>query len=165
VTRHPRYRFLFGAVSINKEYLGISRRLIVEFLKEGHIDSDPAGFVRARNAPPVGSIGGKNLGLAYSMVHDVQDFSELISDIEQDVTGIPILLRHYMKLGGKFLGFSIDPKFNNTLDAPVLVDLVESHPRILARYMGQQGMDAFLRFNGARPEDTAHFDLADNKCA
>ena len=165
VTKHPQYRFLFGAVSINNEYLGISRKLIVEFLKEGHIHSDLARFVRARNAPPVGSIGKENLGLAYSMVRDVQDFSELISDIEPGATGIPILLKHYMKLGGKFLGFSIDPKFNNALDALVLVDLVRTDPRTLARYMGQEGVDSFLHFNGAKPGDTAHDDLSDDKCA
>ena len=94
------------------------------------------------------------MGLAYSMVHDVQDFSELISDIEQDATGIPILLKHYMKLGGKFLGFSVDPEFNNTLDALVLVDLARTDPRILARYMGQQGVISFLDFNGVRQGDT-----------
>jgi putative hemolysin len=165
VTKYPQYRFLFGAVSINNEYLGISRKLIVEFLREGHIHSDLARFVRARNAPPVGSIGNKNRGLAYSMVHDVQEFSELISDIEQDPTGIPILLKHYMKLGGKFLGFSVDPRFNNTLDALVLVDLVRTDPRILARYMGEPGADFFLNFHGTGPRNVARSDFSDEKCA
>jgi putative hemolysin len=165
VIRYPKYRFLFGAVSINNEYMGISRKLILEFLKEGHIHADLARFVQARNAPPVKSIGKKNLGLAYSMVHDVQDFSELISDIEKDEAGIPILLKHYMKLGGKFIGFSVDPKFNNTLDALVLVDLVRTDPRILARYMGQQGMESFLQYNGVKSGGSSRSNLSDDKCA
>ena len=155
VAKHPQYRFLFGAVSINNEYLGVSRKLMVEFLKEGHTHSDLARFVRARNAPPFRAMGKKHLGLAYSMVHEIQDFSELISDIEQNGTGIPILLKHYMKLGGKFLGFSVDPKFNNALDALVLVDLARTDPRILGRYMGQQGAVSFLHFNGVGPEGAA----------
>jgi putative hemolysin len=164
VVSHPQYRFLFGAVSINNEYLGVSRKLMVEFLREGQTHSDLARFVRARNAPP--SARKKNRGLAYSMVHDIQDFSELISDIEQDGAGIPILLKHYMKLGGKFLGFSVDPKFNNALDALVLVDLVRADPRILGRYMGQQGVVSFRRFNGAEPGGGgADCDLPDDKCA
>jgi putative hemolysin len=165
IANHPQYRFLFGAVSINNEYLGVSRRLMVKFLKEGHTDSDLARFVRARNSPPLGSMGKKNLGLAYSMVHDIQDFSELISDIEQDGTGIPILLKHYMKLGGKFLGFSIDPKFNNALDSLVLVDLARTDLRILGRYMGQQGAVSFLNFNGVGSKSAADCDLPDDKCA
>jgi putative hemolysin len=155
VANHPQYRFLFGAVSINNEYLGISRKLMVEFLKEGHTHSDLARFVRARNSPSFGAMRKKHLGLAYSMVHEIQDFSELISDIEQNGTGIPILLKHYMKLGGKFLGFSVDPKFNNALDALVLVDLARTDPPILGRYMGQQGLVSFLHFNGTGPEGAA----------
>jgi hypothetical protein len=162
VIKHPWYRFLFGAVSINNEYVGVSRKLMVKFLKEGYTDYGLTKFVRARNASPLGSMGKKNLGLAYSMVHDIQEFSELISDIERDGTGIPILLKHYMKLGGKFLGFSVDSKFNNALDALVLVDLTRTDPRILGRYMGQQGVVSFLRFNGVGPDDC---DLQDDKCA
>ncbi len=162
VASHPQYRFLFGAVSINSEYLGVSRKLMVDFLKEGHTHSDLARFVRARHSPPFGAKRKKHLGLAYSMVHEIQDFSELISDIEQNGTGIPILLKHYMKLGGKFLGFSVDPKFNNALDALVLVDLAQTDPRILGRYMGQQGAVSFLHFNGAGPEGAANCDLLED---
>jgi putative hemolysin len=165
VATHPQYRFLFGAVSINNEYLGVSRRLMVDFLKEGHTHSDLARFVRARNSPAFKAMGKKHLGLAYSMVHEIQDLSELISDIEQNGAGIPILLKHYMRLGGKFLGFSVDPKFNNALDALVLVDLARTDLRILERYMGQQGAVSFLHFNGVGPEGAADFSLPDGKCA
>ncbi|HIJ76827.1 MAG TPA: lysophospholipid acyltransferase family protein [Deltaproteobacteria bacterium] len=165
VAKHPRYRYLFGAVSINNEYLGVSRKLMVEFLNEGHTHSDLARFVRARNSPPFRAMGKKHLGLAYSMVHKIQDLSELISDIEQNGAGIPILLKHYMRLGGKFLGFSVDPKFNNALDALVLVDLARTDLRILGRYMGQQGAVSFLHFNGVGPEGAADCSLPDGKCA
>jgi putative hemolysin len=165
VANRPRYRFLFGAVSINNEYLGFSRKLIVKFLKEGHTHSDLARFVKARNSPRAGSIGKKNLGPAYSMLHDVQDVSELISDIEQDSTGVPILLKHYMKLGGKFLGFSVDPEFNDALDALVLVDLARTDPRTLIRYMGRQGAVAFLNSNGVWLEAGADSVLHHDKCA
>jgi hypothetical protein len=138
---------------------------MVKFLKEGYTDYGLTKFVRARNDSPLGSMGKKNLGLAYSMVHDIQEFSELISDIERDGTGIPILLKHYMKLGGKFLGFSVDPKFNNALDALVLVDLARTDPRVLGRYMGQPGVVSFLRFNGVGPGAATDCDLQDDKCA
>jgi putative hemolysin len=165
VANHPEYRFLFGAVSINNEYLGFSRKLIVEFLKQGHTHSKLARFVKARHAPRVGSMGRKWLGRANSMVHDVRDVSELISDIEQDSAGIPILLKHYMKLGGKFLGFSVDPEFNDALDALVLVDLAQTDARVLTRYMGQKGADSFLEHNGVGREAGADSALRQVKCA
>jgi hypothetical protein len=107
----------------------------------------------------------KHLGLPYSMVNQVQDLSELISDIEQNGAGIPILLKHYMKLGGKFLGYSVDPKFNNALDALVLVDLARTDLKILGRYMGQQGAVSFLHFNAVGPENADDCGLPGGKCA
>ncbi|MGD0398764.1 MAG: GNAT family N-acyltransferase [Syntrophobacteraceae bacterium] len=165
ILKHPQYRFLFGAVSINSEYLGVSRKLMVEFLKQGHTHSDLARFVRARNSPSFRAMWKKHLGLPYSMVNQVQDLSELISDIEQNGAGIPILLKHYMKLGGKFLGYSVDPKFNNALDALVLVDLARTDLKILGRYMGQQGAVSFLHFNAVGPENAADCGLPGGKCA
>ena len=32
---------------------------------------------------------------------DLEDLSALVSDIEQKQTGVPVLLRQYLKLGGK----------------------------------------------------------------
>ena len=155
VANHPQYRFLFGAVSINNEYLGVSRKLMVEFLKEGHTHSDLARFVRARYPPAFGAKRKKHLGLAYSMVHEIEDFSELISDIEPNGTGIPILLKQYMKLGGKILGFSVGPKFNNALHALMLVDITRTDPRMMVRHMGRQGAVSFLRFHGAGRQGAA----------
>jgi putative hemolysin len=165
VASHPKYRFLFGAVSINNGYLGFSRKLIVKFLKDGHTHSDLARFVKARNSLRAGSIGKKKPGSAYSMVHDIQDVSELVSDIEQDSVGIPILLKHYVKLGGKFLGFNVDPDFNYALDALVLVDLTQTEPRTLAKYMGQQGAASFLSYNGVGPKAAAEPLPQVSKCA
>ncbi|MGO8942184.1 MAG: lysophospholipid acyltransferase family protein [Syntrophobacteraceae bacterium] len=165
ILKYPQYRFLFGAVSINSEYLGVSRKLMVEFLKQGHTHSDLARFVRARNSPSFRAMWKKHLGLPYSMVNEVQDLSELISDIEQNGAGIPILLKHYMKLGGKFLGYSVDPKFNNALDALVLVDLARTDLKILGRYMGQPGAVSFLHFNAVGPENAADCGLPGGKCA
>ncbi len=147
VAKNPQYRFLFGAVSISNAYHGISRRLIIRCLREGYTHSDLARFVRARHPAPGWSTGKRNLGLAYSMVRDINDVSEIISDIEKDAKGIPILIKQYMKLGGQFLGFGTDPNFSNAVDALVLVDLVRTDPKTLERYMGRHGMESFLQFH------------------
>ncbi|MDR3553885.1 MAG: GNAT family N-acetyltransferase [Syntrophobacteraceae bacterium] len=159
VAGNPRYRFLFGAVSISNDYMGISRRLIVRYLRAGHTRSDLAGFVRARQPVSRWHAVHKDLGPTYSTISDINDFSEVISDIEKDAKGIPILLKHYVKLGGQFLGFCEDPAFCRSIDALVLVDLAHTEPKILERYMGQSGSASFLRFHGVG--DVA----ADQKCA
>jgi hypothetical protein len=104
------------------------------------------------------------MAAAYSLVDDIQDLSQLISDIEKDEKGIPILLKHYMKLGGQFLGFNVDPLFNNALDALVMVDLTKTEPRILERYMGQEGVQSFHHFHGVGPE-CGEVTCQDDQCA
>jgi putative hemolysin len=148
VSHHPRYRFLFGAVSINNDYLGISRQIIVEYFRNGHARSDLSALVKGKNQPIVRSPRNGRFGGTLTLVNDIHDLSELISDIEVDEKGIPILLKHYMKLGGQFLGFSVDNRFNKALDALILVDLVRTDHKILERYMGKQGVQAFFNIHG-----------------
>ena len=57
------------------------------------------------------------------MAADIEDLSLSIADIENDGKGVPVLIRQYLKAGGRVLGFSVDPNFSDTLDALILVDL------------------------------------------
>ena len=83
---------------------------------------------------------------------DIDDLSELVSDLEQKQIGVPILLRQYLKLGGKLLGFNVDPKFANTLDGLILVDLTKTDPKLLERYLGKSEARRFLEFQKGNPE-------------
>ena len=147
VAQNPQYRFLFGAVSISNDYLGISRRLIVRYLRAAHSRTDLAGFVRARQPVRGWPAVKKDPGPAYSTLCDLNDLSEVISDIEKDAKGIPILVKHYVKLGGQFLGFGVDPAFSKSIDALVLVDLTRTDLKVLERYMGRSGAASFLQFH------------------
>jgi hypothetical protein len=63
---------------------------------------------------------------------------------------MPILLKQYLKLGGRMLGFNVDNNFNDCLDGLVLVDLYDTDQKVLRRYMGKEGASAFLASTGAR---------------
>ena len=39
---------------------------------------------------------------------DVEDLAAMLGDIEQGRAGVPVLLRQYLRLGGKLLGFNVD---------------------------------------------------------
>jgi hypothetical protein len=54
------------------------------------------------------------------------------------------LLRQYLKLGRKLLGFNQDPQFGEVVDGLIVVDLAKTDPRVLERYMGKQGIMTFL---------------------
>jgi hypothetical protein len=82
-----------------------------------------------------------------SLLPDVEDLSAPIADLEPDGKGIPILVKQYVKLGGKLLAFSVDPQFGNTLDGFVMVDLTRTGPEILSRYMGKDQARRFLAWH------------------
>jgi hypothetical protein len=82
-----------------------------------------------------------------SLLPDVDDLSAPISDLEPDGKGIPILVKQYVKLGGKLLAFSVDPQFGNTLDGFVMVDLTRTSPEILSRYMGKEQAQRFFAWH------------------
>jgi hypothetical protein len=50
-------------------------------------------------------------------------------------------------MGGRILGFNLDPEFNNTLDGLIMVDLLQSPEKLLQRYMGVDGARQFLAYH------------------
>ena len=55
-----------------------------------------------------------------------------------------MLLRQYLKLNGAPLACSVDPKFANAIDVMVVVTLDDVERPVLTRYMGPDGVAAFL---------------------
>jgi len=68
----------------------------------------------------------------------------LVARLEADGKGIPVLLRQYLRLNAKLLGFNVDPAFGDTLDALMMVDLADVNPGILTRYFGKQEAEQLL---------------------
>jgi hypothetical protein len=81
------------------------------------------------------------------MLRDTDELSAVTADIEADGKGIPILLKQYLKLGGKLLGFNVDPGFGDALDGLIFVDLRQTAPAVLQRYLGKDGLKQFLGYH------------------
>ena len=150
VARNPRYKTLFGPVSISNRYQSVSRELMVAFLERGASLRDWTGLISGRNPfkrrsrnslPPAGGF-------------DLEDLSDCVSDLEPSRTGVPVLLRQYLKLGGKLLGFNLDPEFSNTLDGLIVVDLTKTEPRLLERYLGKAEALEFLQYQKGTQKET-----------
>jgi putative hemolysin len=145
VARHPEYSMLIGAVSVSNRYSPASRELIVRYFEKQN--ASERGVVRARR-PLRGKLVQKwEADALCSLLPDLEDLSAPIADLEPDGKGIPILVKQYVKLGGKLLAFSVDPQFGNTLDGFVMVDLTRTSPEILSRYMGKDQARSFLAWH------------------
>lgn len=142
VAQHPDYRILFGPVSISNNYQSVSRRLLVEFLRDNAFAKELARLVRPRRPFPARN----RRESLYCPGMKLDDLSELMGQYEHGHSnpGIPILLRLYLKLGGRLLGFNIDPAFRDALDGLIMVDLCQTNTKILQRYMGKEATRTFL---------------------
>jgi putative hemolysin len=144
IERRPQYAVLFGAVSISNNYAPASRRLMVDYLSAHCTETRFARDVTPRR-PYRETVPADG----FSPPHTVNELMKLIGEIEQGQKGVPVLLRQYLKLGGRLLGFNCDRKFANALDGLIMVDLRRIEPAILARYMGKAGMAAFRAYHEA----------------
>lgn len=148
VARNPDYKILFGPVSINNEYQTTSRQLLVSFLKVNEFLPDFAKLVKARKPMRSNPLKKWRNRKIKTVVKNIDEVESFIADIETDLKGVPILLRQYLKLGGKLLAFNIDPDFSYVLDGLILVDLTKTDPKVLDRYMGKDNMRRFLAYHG-----------------
>ena len=147
VERRPECPVLFGAVSISNDYNPLSRVLIMNFMTE-HMSSDLAGLVKPKRGyrPPL--VLPRHIKQLNSLLSTVEELSSSISDLEADGKGIPVLLRQYVRMGGQFLGFNVDPKFANTLDGLILADLRAVPAAMLNRFMGSAAASDFRTRHG-----------------
>ncbi|MBC23074.1 MAG: glycerol acyltransferase [Phycisphaerae bacterium] len=146
--RTPRYRRLFGPVSISSEYHSMSRSLLIWFLRSHHFLSDLSTLIRPRNPVSIRPMEDWDDETTSLMVEDIRDVDALIREIEQNRRSVPVLLRQYLKLNAKLLGVNLDPKFGNVIDGLLIVDLLELDPRILERYVGRDGAEILRRYHG-----------------
>ena len=58
---------------------------------------------------------------------------------------LPILLRHYLSLNGKFVCFSVNKAFNDSLDGLILVDLSKVPEKYMKRYLGAEGLEHYQK--------------------
>jgi putative hemolysin len=142
VERSPQYAVLFGPVSISARYAAASRRLIVDYLSAHRAHPRLAGEVRPRRPFRAGAPTAASPATR-SAPESIDELSRQIAQIEHDGKGVPVLLRQYLQLGGRLLGFNLDPAFADTLDGLILLDLREVDEAVLMRYMGERGAAAF----------------------
>lgn len=147
VARFPQYHLLFGPVSINPEYGQASKDLILSYLRNNRTADDLAALVRAKNPPRAMSLSDADLDVLQRCAFDLEHVSGLVSDLEPDAKSVPVLLKHYLKLNGRLIAFNVDDNFGGCLDGLIVVDLTQTDPKLLAAYMGEEGVRAFLEFH------------------
>jgi len=123
--KNNEYRYIVGPVSISNEFSRLSKGLIVEFFEKNYFNKILAENVKPRNKFKIPiDYNIDNKILLQDIGDDIQKLDKYIQDIEPQFR-IPVLLKKYISLNGKIIGFNVDPKFNDCLDGLMVVDIVD----------------------------------------
>ncbi len=127
---HPEVRWLFGPVSVSPSYTPTGRALIAETLRLHHSDPTLSRLITPRTPPQNRRI--EALRQVTSALADPKLLSRLVSRIEYG-PGLPVLLRQYLDLNGRFAGFNVDHAFGGTLDGLVFVEVAGIPDKVRSR--------------------------------
>mgnify|MGYP006287547443 CR=1 FL=1 len=156
LTIFPHYRYLFGPVSISRDYSSAAKQLITQVLTDQYRLNELAALVKPRTPltfkPKL--LAGLELK-QQGFLKEIDNLSVLVSDMEADGKGIPVLLRHYLNLGGQILAFNRDPDFSDVIDGLLLVDLLKADKKQLQRYMGREGYAGYRAYHDEARQDCA----------
>ncbi|HMW97396.1 MAG TPA: glycerol acyltransferase, partial [Flavobacteriales bacterium] len=62
---------------------------------------------------------------------DLRKLDRIIADIEPEGSTVPVLLKKYLQLNARIIGFNSDPKFNDALDGFVVLDLTRVPAKVI----------------------------------
>ena len=142
VAKHPEYHTLFGAVSISNTHSDLARALISECMLESFC-AEQRFLEDVKPLVPLKVSGKIWTNDMLTSLNHVSIVNKLIGRCDPG-KALPTLLRHYLSLNGKFVCFSVNKVFNDSLDGLILVDLRQTPSKYLKRYLSKDGAANFL---------------------
>ncbi|QWA11421.1 lysophospholipid acyltransferase family protein [Sodalis ligni] len=135
LAKYPRYRYLFGPVSISGGMPVAARDLLIAFYRLYFAPSLPLAASRRPYPASLPEVLAQFTGDNYQ--EDLHRLKRLFANFG---CSIPPLYKQYSELceagGVQFIDFGSDPAFNNCVDGLVLVDLHQLKPARYERYIG-----------------------------
>lgn len=121
--QNTEYRYLIGPVSISNEFSEFSKSLIVEFVRNNFYDRDMARYIRPRKkfSPQTDPRIDSEIIIS-SAERDINKVEKVVSDVDNGYR-IPVLLKKYLEVNARIIGFNVDPDFNNCLDGLIMLDV------------------------------------------
>ena len=135
LARYPKYRYLFGPVSISNGLPPAARDLLVAFYRLWFSADRRLAVSRRPYPSTLPAVLAQFSGANYT-----EDLTRLKSLLSNLGCGIPPLYKQYTELcepgGVQFIDFGSDPDFDNCVDGLVLIDVSQLKPSRYQRYIG-----------------------------
>lgn len=143
MTQNPQYHTLFGCVSISSEHSARARAFLSDSLMQNY-RAEQEYLTDVRPVAPLKVKGKVWTTTVLASLSNITLINKLLGQCDPGKS-VPILLRHYLALNGRFIGFSVNHSFNDSLDGLIVVDLRKTPVKYLQRYLGKNGSLAFAK--------------------
>ncbi len=80
---------------------------------------------------------------------DMAFLTAIVRGLDHDGKDIPVLLRHYMKLGPRFHAVGVDPGFDRTPGLLLSVDVPQLQRKTVATFLGAEANAYLAHSHGA----------------
>ncbi len=123
--RNPEYQYLIGPVSISNDYSIQSKSLIVQFMKDKYFDYSFSSCISPRtkfNIPK--NVLRRNIIILKSIDDNIKTLDIYLKELQPSLS-LPVMMKKYLQMNGKIIGFNIDRGFNNCLDGLMIVNIAD----------------------------------------
>ena len=119
------YRYMIGPVTISGEFQRSSKTIILTHLSQHYFDHEMAAHVHPRTGAE-----GIDAPIDPELIEKMDNITlidKIVSDIEKDERCIPVLVKKYLQLGGRIIGYNVDHDFCDALDALMVFDIEQAN--------------------------------------
>ena len=139
---HPKYRQLYGVVSMSRLYDSRAMAVMRDVLLEPRDDV----VAEAPYEPDLGTRWQDFLAETRPMT--MKDLSRIVKELEGNERDVPVLIRHYHKLGARFHAAAVDENFNNTPGLLLRLNVPSIPRKYLKMYFGEGDLlERYLAFD------------------
>jgi putative hemolysin len=124
ILRNPdKVRFLTGCVSISNQFSKYSKGMMIAYVKRHFYDEDMSAYIKPRKEYKVRLDEESKQMIDTTSADDINKFDRYIAEVEPGNVRFPVLLKKYIKQNAKIVAFNVDPKFNNSIDGFMYIDI------------------------------------------
>lgn len=148
--KYPNIKYLIGPVSISSWYPMFYRSLMIYYLSHQHNASQFNNMIEPTTPfiPDYKRISVE--ALMNGKMNSLEKFDRFIYKLSNNEFRLPTLLKKYLKMNARIMGYNVDPDFNNCVDGLIILDLGEI-PRqdidSLSKEFGEDRSKIYARFD------------------
>lgn len=122
--RNPQYQYLIGPVSISRYYSDFSRKVLMEFARRHFFHPVFSKWFTPRTPFRPELAEGSIPGMDEMEINNL-DIDGIIDQLQPEHIQFPVLMKQYIRQNARFLGFNLDPNFNNALDGLMILNIAD----------------------------------------